>query len=104
MSVLKSRLDGKTRGDGLYTMVYTKGSHNLQYHTYQQKLHLDEAETMEVDGVTFHSYNFFSLLRAVGAPRSVRILTLTDDGTFNIEQVVIQMDEWLILGPGVWHA
>ena len=29
---------------------------------------------------------------------------MTKEGKFQIEQVVIQVDEWLILGPGVWHA
>ena len=72
---------------------------------YQQNLHLDEAETMVTeDGRVFHSYNFLSVLRAVGAPRSVKILTVTKEGKFQIESVVIEVNEWLILGPGVWHA
>ena len=106
MDVLGSTLGGKPRGNGLYTMEYTGSNNhpNPKFKTFQQNLHLDEASTMEKDGITFHSYNFFSLLRAVGAARSVKILTLTKEGKFQVEQVVIQVDEWLILGPGVWHA
>ena len=104
MTTLNSNLGGKTRGEGAYTMEYVE-SNMGGVRKFYQPIHLYEAwDGGEVDGARFHSYNFFSVLHAVGGPRSVRILTLTKEGKFQIEGVVIGTDEWLIMGPGVWHA